>query len=282
MYWQTSHRKIDLDRPLIMGILNVTPDSFSDGGSFTTIDDALRRVEEMIAEGADIIDVGGESTRPGSARIAADEEIRRTVPVVEAIVKRFDTPVSIDTTKCSVARSAMDAGAEIINDISGLRWDDGVANVAAETSAGLVLMHSRGDFGSMHTQTPVDDIFAEVTAGFRSSLELALSRGVSTHAIALDIGIGFGKTFEQNLELLAKLDNIVTEFEPYPLLVGVSRKSFIGKLLGGAPPDKRLSGSLASAAIAVFGGAKIIRVHDVRETVDALAVASAIRMERSK
>lgn len=282
MYWQTSHRKIDLDRPLIMGILNVTPDSFSDGGSFTTIDDALRRVEEMIAEGADIIDVGGESTRPGSARIAADEEIRRTVPVVEAIVKRFDTPVSIDTTKCSVARSAMDAGAEIINDISGLRWDDGVANVAAETSAGLVLMHSRGDFGSMHTQTPVDDIFAEVTAGFRSSLELALSRGVSTDAIALDIGIGFGKTFEQNLELLAKLDNIVTEFEPYPLLVGVSRKSFIGKLLGGAPPDKRLSGSLASAAIAVFGGAKIIRVHDVRETVDALAVASAIRMERSK
>ncbi len=282
MHWQIARRKLSLERPLVMGILNVTPDSFSDGGVFASPDNALRRAETMIAEGADIIDIGGESTRPGSVRVDADEERRRTAPVIEAIVKRFGKPVSIDTTRSAVAQSAIDAGAEIINDISGLRWDETLVAVAAETGAGLVLMHSRGGFDSMHSQPPVDDILAEVATGFRCSVGLAISRGVSENTIALDIGIGFGKTLEQNLELLAKLDNIVSEFETFPLLVGTSRKSFIGKLLGGVSPDQRLAGSLASAAIAVLGGAKILRVHDVKDTVDAVAIAAAVRMERVK
>lgn len=275
-YWQTCRRKISLDRPLVMGILNVTPDSFSDGGQFASIDDALCRAEVMIAEGAGIIDVGGESTRPGSKRVSVEEETARVVPIIEAVAKRFDTAVSIDTTKSEVAARALDAGAEIINDISGLRWDPRLANIAASADAGLVLMHSRGEFETMHSQPPVNNILTDVINDFRRAISTAHLKGVKHEQIVLDVGIGFGKSPEQNLELIAKLDNIAGEFENLPILVGASRKSFIGNVSGGAPPSERLGGSIAAAIAAVANGAKIVRVHDVAATSQALAVTSAI------
>ena len=271
MYWQTSRRKISLERPLVMGIVNVTPDSFSDGGAFMSPDTALKQAERLIAEGADILDIGGESTRPGSRQVSAEEEIGRVVLIVEAVARRFSTPISIDTTKSEVARQAINAGAEIINDISGLRFDERIAAVAAESNAGLVLMHSRGTFETMHTQLSVNDILAEVITDFKRSIVLAKTHGVSDAQIALDVGLGFGKTFEQNLELLAKLDKIVNDFKVYPMLVGASRKSFIGRILGDVPPTQRLGGSIAAALTAIRNGANIVRVHDVKETVAAIA-----------
>jgi len=262
-----------------MGILNVTPDSFSDGGRFSSLDTALKQAERMIDGGANIIDIGGESTRPGSQQISPDEEIERTVPVIEAIVKRFDVPISIDTSECAVAEAAVNAGAEIINDVSGLTWEPEIAQVAVKHRTGLVLMHLRGSFETMHTQPPVEDILQEVESSFRSSIERAVSAGVPLENIALDIGIGFSKTFEQNLELLAKLGKLKAQFSGFPLLVGTSRKSFLGKILGDAPPDQRLSGSIASAVIAVMNGANIVRVHNVKETADALRVTEAIRAQ---
>lgn len=274
--WRTSHRQIPLDRPLVMGILNVTPDSFSDGGRFANPDEAIAQAERMISEGADIIDIGGESTRPGSERIPTEIEIRRAVPVIGAVAKRFEIPISIDTTKEVVARAGVEAGAEIINDISGLRWEPGLAAVAAGAGAGIVLMHSRGEFSTMHSQEPVADIISEVAGELRIAIARAKSMGVQEDQIALDVGIGFGKTQEQNLELLARLDEMVREFPSYPMLAGVSRKSFLGRLLGEADPERRLGGSIAAATIAVLKGASIIRVHDVRETVSALRTILAI------
>lgn len=279
--WKISDRSLDpFSRPLVMAILNVTPDSFSDGGRFMTVDEALRQAERLITGGADIIDIGGESTRPGSQRVSIEDETARTIPVIEAISKRFDTSISIDTTKSVVAGRAVEAGASIINDISGLRFDEAIAAVAAQTGAGLVLMHSRGDFSEMHTQPVVDDIIAEVTAGFDRSITLARAHGVTDEQIVLDIGVGFGKTLEQNLELLAKLDKIKAEFKAFPMLVGASRKSFIGKILGDVPPSERLAGSLAAAIVAVQNGANILRVHDVSETVQAIRVVAAIGREK--
>jgi len=276
-YWKTSRRKIPLDRPLVMGVLNVTPDSFSDGGKFDSVETARRRAEQMIAEGADIIDLGGESTRPGSKRVPVNEEISRVVPAIKAIKDKFDTPLSIDTTKSEVAEAAVDAGAEIINDISGLRFDERIGDIAVARGTGLVLMHSLGEFETMHSQPPVEDIIDEVVNDFRRSTALAEKAGVKPKQIVLDVGIGFGKTLEQNLELIAKLDKLVSEFENFPLLVGTSRKSFIGKLLGGAGTEGRLGGSLATGIIAVMNGARILRVHDIRETVQALSIVGAIR-----
>lgn len=262
-----------------MAILNVTPDSFSDGGKFFSVDEALKQAEKLIADGADILDVGGESTRPKSKRVSAEEEIRRVVPVIEAIAKRFEIPISIDTSKGEVAEKAVEAGAEIINDVSGLRFDEGIAEVAAKYKTGLVLMHLRGEFESMHTQEPVADILTEVSNGFRWSIGKAKSFGVNEGQIALDIGIGFSKTFEQNLELIAKLDKLVKEFSQCAMLVGASRKSFIGKILDDAPVDQRLYGALAANAIAVWNGANILRVHDVRETVETLRVLDSIQKQ---
>ena len=276
-YWKTSRRKIPLDRPLVMGVLNVTPDSFSDGGKFDSVETARRRAEQMIAEGADIIDLGGESTRPGSKRVPVNEEISRVVPAIKAIKDKFDTPLSIDTTKSEVAEAAVDAGAEIINDISGLRFDERIGDIAVARGTGLVLMQSLGEFETMHSQPPADHIIDEVLNDFRRSTALAEKAGVKPKQIVLDVGIGFGKTLEQNLELIAKLDKLVSEFENFPLLVGTSRKSFIGKLLGGAGTEGRLGGSLATGIIAVMNGARILRVHDIRETVQALSIVGAIR-----
>ncbi len=262
-----------------MAILNVTPDSFSDGGEIANVDDALRQAEKFTAAGADIIDIGGESTRPGGERVSVDEEIGRVVPVIQAITDRFDIPVSIDTTKAEVAEAALGAGAEIINDISGLRFDERIAEVAARTKSGLILMHSRGEFETMHTQEPVADILVDVCTGFRSSLEKAETAGVAQNHIVLDVGIGFGKTLEQNLELIGKLDRLIADFPQYPMLVGASRKSFIGKILDDAPVNERLRGSLAVAAIAIWNGAKVVRVHDVAETLEMVRTVEAIRHE---
>ncbi len=285
--WKTSKRELDYSaRTLVMGILNVTPDSFSDGGKFASADDALKRVGQMIAEGMDVLDIGGESTRPqgagqaGSARVSADEEIARVVPVIEAVSKNFDIPISIDTSKAEVAEAAVDAGAEIINDISGLRFDEKIAEIAVQKKTGLVLMHLRGTFETMHKQEPVSDIIQEVKNGLKWSIEKALEYGVDKGRIALDIGLGFSKTFEQNFELMARLEQISGEFSGYPLLFGSSRKSFIGKALGDAPVTERLSGSLAAAALAVWNGAAIIRTHDVKETAHAVRVVEAIKGQK--
>ena len=282
MFWKTSKRELELTRPLVMAILNVTPDSFSDGGKFADPEAARQQAQRLIAAGADIIDIGGESTRPGSSRISAEEEKARVVPVIEAVSKSFDIPISIDTSKSEVARAALDAGAEIINDISGFRFDNEIASVAAKSRAGLVLMHSRGEFEAMHSQPPVDDIMAEVEADFRRSTSFALEHGVGTEQVVLDIGIGFGKTLDQNLELLGKLDRLVADFPQFPMLLGTSLKSFIGKLLDDAPPQKRMIGSLATAAVAIWNGARVLRAHDVNETVEAAKMVWSIRQERYK
>ncbi len=270
------------ERTLIMGILNVTPDSFSDGGQFVSLDAAFAHAEQMISEGADIIDVGGESTRPGGEPVTVEEEIKRVVPVIEALAQRTDIPISVDTTKSEVARVALDAGAAIVNDISALRFDFYVADAVARAGAGLVLMHSRGTPATMHRLPPVADVMHEVTHSLRASINMAERRGVKRESIVIDPGIGFGKSQDQNLELLAKLDQLIAVFPDYPLLIGTSRKSFIGRLLADetgtpAPAEDRLYGTLATITTAVLHGAHIIRVHDVKATVDTIRVTHSIR-----
>jgi dihydropteroate synthase len=270
------------ERTLIMGILNVTPDSFSDGGQFVTLDTALAQAEKMIAEGADIIDVGGESTRPGGEPVSFQEEIERVVPVIEALVKRTEVPISVDTTKSEVARAALDAGAAIVNDISALRFDFYVADAVARAGAGLVLMHSRGTPATMHRSPPVADIMHEVIHSLRASINMAERRGVKRESIVIDPGIGFGKSQEQNLELIAKLDQLIDAFPDYPLLIGTSRKSFIGRILADesgtpAPAEDRLHGTMATITAAILHGAHIVRVHDVKATIETIRVAESIR-----
>jgi dihydropteroate synthase len=270
-------------RTLVMGVLNVTPDSFSDGGKFLSLDSALAHAEQMIAEGADIIDIGGESTRPGGAAIvSAEEEQERVLPIIRELVKRSRVPISIDTTKALVARAALDAGASIVNDISGLRFDSQIADEVAKSGAGLVLMHSRGNPGTLHGLPPVADIIEEVTSSLRTSIALAEQHGVKRESIVIDPGIGFGKSQEQNVELIAKLDQLIATFPDFPLLIGTSRKSFIGRILAdengnAAPVEERLHGSMASLTAAVLKGAHIVRVHDVQAAVETTRVAEAIR-----
>ena len=273
------------ERTLIMGILNVTPDSFSDGGQFFSLDAALAEAEKMISEGADIIDVGGESTRPGGEPVSFDEEIKRVVPVIEALSRRFDTPLSVDTTKSEVARAALDAGAAVVNDVSALRFDFYIADAVARAGAGLVLMHSRGTPATMHRLPPVAEIMEEVVSSLRASVRMAERRGVKHESIVIDPGIGFGKSQEQNLELIARLDELIAAFPDYPLLIGTSRKSFIGRILADssgtpAPASERLYGTLATIAISVLKGAQIVRVHDVKATRDAVRIADLIRVRR--
>jgi dihydropteroate synthase len=271
------------ERTLVMGILNVTPDSFSDGGEFFSLDNAIAHAEQMIAEGADIIDVGGESTRPGGAAIvSAAEELNRVLPVITALSKRTTIPISVDTTKASVARAALDAGAAIVNDISALRFEPEIADEVAKSDAGLVLMHSRGTPGALHGLPPVADIIEEVTNSLRNSIAIAEQRGVKRESIVIDPGIGFGKSQEQNVELIAKLDQIIAAFPDFPLLIGTSRKSFLGRILADgngnpAPSDERLHSTMASTAAAILKGAHIVRVHDVKEGLETVEVVDAIR-----
>lgn len=276
--WKLARRSLAYaERTLVMGVLNVTPDSFSDGGQFFAFDRAIAQAEQLIADGADIIDVGGESTRPGSEFVSEAEELRRVVPVIARIVSSSSVPISIDTTKSSVARAALEAGAEIVNDISGLRFDPAIADEVARSKAGLLLMHSRGTPKDMQQLPPVEDIMSEVISGLRESVAVAERHGVARTRIAIDPGIGFGKTVEQNVELIAKLNQLASAFPDLPLMIGTSRKSFIGKLLNGAPADERLYGTIASIVAAIMNGAHIVRVHDVKATVEAVTVADAIK-----
>ena len=282
--WQIKGRTLPIgERTLVMGILNVTPDSFSDGGQFFSLDKALEHAHQIIAEGADIIDVGGESTRPGSeGPVSAEDEIKRVVPVIEALAKYTTIPISVDTTKSEVAQAALEAGASIVNDVSALRFDFYIADAVAKTGAGLVLMHSRGTPATMHRLPAVADIMLEVTSSLRASIKMAQRRGVKHESIAVDPGIGFGKSQLQNLELIAKTDQLVAAFPDLPILVGTSRKSFIGKLLADqagepAPADQRAAGTLASVAAAVIGGAHLVRVHQVKPTVECVKVIDAIK-----
>jgi dihydropteroate synthase len=265
------------ERTLVMGVLNVTPDSFSDGGQFYSTDSAVERALQMVAEGADILDIGGESTRPGSAFVSEAEELQRVIPVIKRLTAEESIPISVDTTKSAVARAALEAGAEIINDISALRFDPAIADEVVRANAGLVLMHSRGTPKTMQQLPPVKDILNEVVGGLRESIVIAHQRGVASESIAIDPGIGFGKTAEQNIELIAKLDQLAREFADFPILIGTSRKSFIGKLLDNAPADERLHGTIASIAASVLNGAHIVRVHDVKPAVEAVRVVEAIR-----
>ena len=279
--WKIAGGAIRADEfPCVMGILNVTPDSFSDGGKFFDEDAAHQRIAEMVRDGARIIDVGGESTRPGARTVTADDESRRVLPAIKHAFENFSVAISVDTTKREVARRSLEAGAHIINDISGLRFEPELAEEVAAHGAGLVLMHSPGASNSvetLHTSPPVADIMREVTDDLRRGVDEALRRGVSESQIAVDPGIGFGKTQEQNIELLARLDEIVERLVPLPVLVGTSRKRFIGRLLDDAALGERLHGTVATVAVAVLKGASVVRVHDVKPAFDALRVARAIR-----
>lgn len=277
--WKLPRHTLPLGkRTLVMGIVNLTPDSFSQGGRRLTRRRAWEQSELMIANGVDIIDIGGESTRPGASPVSEEEEIRRIRKYLGIMVlANNQVPYSIDTTKAVVARIALEAGVEIVNDISGLRFDPSIAEVAAHHQAGLILMHSRGTLETMHEQEPVEDIMTEVAAGWRRSITEAESRGVSRDKIVLDPGIGFSKTQAQNIELVARLDRLSREFSDFPLLIGTSRKSFIGRLLSGAPVNKRIHGTMATVAAAVLRGAQIVRVHDVRAAVETVRVIDAIK-----
>jgi dihydropteroate synthase len=265
------------ERTLLMAVLNVTPDSFSDGGQFYEAERALARARELIAEGADIIDVGGESTRPGAEPVTAEEELRRIVPVVEYLTRHTEAVISVDTTKAEVARAGLLAGAEIINDISALRFDFHIADEVAKAGAGLVLMHSRGTPATMHRLPPVPDILEEVTRSLRRSIAMAERRGVQAGSIVLDPGIGFGKSQEQNVLLLARLDELRNRLPGFPILVGTSRKSFIGRLLEGAPVGERSYGTMATVTAAILKGAQIVRVHDLSAARETVRVADAIK-----
>jgi dihydropteroate synthase len=281
--WQIKDRALTIgQRTLVMGILNVTPDSFSDGGKFLSFENAIDHGKRMRDEGADLIDVGGESTRPASSGpVSAEEEIDRVVPVINVLAKALDVPISIDTTKSEVARAALDAGAGIVNDVSALRFDFYIADVAARAGAGLILMHSRGTPATMHRLPAVADIMHEVTTSLSASIKMAERRGLKRESIAIDPGIGFGKSQEQNAELIDKLDQLKAAFSDLPILIGTSRKSFIGRILADeagdpAPADRRMYGSMASVAAAVMKGANIVRVHDVKAAIETVKVIDAI------
>jgi len=258
---------------LVMGILNVTPDSFSDGGDFLDHGKAVLRGLELSAEGADWIDVGGESTRPGAQAVDAEEEMRRVLPVVEALSKQGLT-VSIDTTKASVAKAAIEAGAAIINDVSAMKMDEDMADVAARAGAPVVLMHMRGTPRTMQSDTVYQDLMGEVFGWLSARIEYAVSKGIDRESIIIDPGLGFGKSYEGNLELLSRL----REFKSLgrPILVGASRKSFIGKAMGGAEVSERLIGTVAASSVAIMNGAAILRVHDVKEAREAARVTDAV------
>ena len=271
--WKTARRELPLTRPLIMGILNVTPNSFSDGNRFLAPEAAIDRALEMAEQGADIIDIGGESTRPGAETVEAAEELRRVLPVLRQLNGKLHCAISIDTWKSQVAREALAAGAEIINDISGFTFDNEMPLLAASSGAGVVLMHTRGTPDVMGKDTHYEDLLAEITHGLKQSVQLAIAAGVEQERIVIDPGIGFGKDAAANLEILRRLQ----EFHSLglPILIGTSRKSFIGKALGRDTGD-RLCGTAATVALAIAKGAAVLRVHDVREMRDVADMTHAI------
>ena len=264
--------------PLVMGILNVTPDSFSDGGKFTNIDAALQQVEQMIAHGAKIIDIGGESTRPGAAEVTEADEVNRVIPILKSIKQRFDVAVSIDTSKASVMTEAVNYGADMINDVRALQ-NKGCIEAVAQSEALVCLMHMQGLPRTMQDNPKYDDVVEDIKIFLSDRVESCINAGINKERIVLDPGFGFGKTLEQNYELLARMDEFSTM--SLPVLAGISRKSMIGNLLQ-RPVEQRLAGSLATAIIAAQKGAKIIRVHDVKETVDALTILHTVNIAKAK
>jgi dihydropteroate synthase len=269
-------RALEITRPLIMGILNVTPDSFSDGGRYPGPDEAIEAARRMIDDGADIIDVGGESTRPGSEPVSPETELDRVIPVIRGIRSFTERPISIDTTKAGVAREALAAGADIVNDISAFRFDKEMIEVVAEASVPIVLMHMQGKPKTMQHDPFYTDCINEIMQFFSERIHYCLNYGITQDRLILDPGIGFGKRLGDNLMILSK----VGEFRRFdcPVMVGASRKSFIG-MAGGttSAPETRIGGSIAAALIAIINGASIIRVHDIPETIEAIKIYQAIR-----
>jgi dihydropteroate synthase len=271
-----NHRfqKLELGRrTLIIGVLNVTPDSFSDGGLFTEVEAAVGHAERMVAEGADIVDVGGESSRPGADPVPAEVEMDRVLPVIEKLAKTIEIPISIDTYKSSVARHALDVGACIVNDISALRSDQDMAAVVAEARVPVVLMHMKGTPKDMQLDPRYGSLISEIISFLRTRIQAAVDAGISPNQIIIDPGIGFGKTVQHNLEIIRRL----REFKSLgrPILIGTSRKSFIGKVLD-LPADDRLEGTAATVAIAIANGADIVRVHNVKEIARVVRMTDAI------
>ncbi len=264
---------LDLAFPSIMGVVNVTPDSFSDGGRYLAADDALAQGLALVREGAAIVDIGGESTRPGSEPVPADEELRRVLPVVEALAERVGAPISVDTTKAEVARRALDAGAALVNDVSALRADPAMVEVVAELGAPVCLMHMQGAPKTMQEDPHYDDVVDDVLQFLEERMAFALARGVAEDQLLLDPGIGFGKTVEHNLTLLRHLDRFVALGRP--VVLGTSRKRFLGAILGSEPGD-RVIGTVATTVIGLLAGAHVFRVHDVKPNFEALRVALAV------
>lgn len=276
MYWQCRQDRLNIGaQPMIMGILNATPDSFSDGGCYLSVDAAVARGREMLAQGADIIDIGGESTRPGAAPVDAPTEMRRVLPVIEALAAVPGVRISIDTAKAAVAREALRAGACIINDVTAMEGDPDMAAVVRETGAGVVLMHMRGTPRTMQDAPQYGDVVVEVADWLAGRLAAAGVAGIAPEAVVLDPGIGFGKTAAHNIALIAGLDRIARLGRP--VLAGLSRKRFIGLLSGVEEAADRVAGSLAALTAAILHGASILRVHDVAASVQAARVAAALR-----
>lgn len=262
------------ERTLVMGVLNVTPDSFSDGGLYLDAEEAVARALAMERAGADILDIGGESTRPGSKGISAKEELRRILPVLEKLRGHIKIPISVDTSKAEVAEAAADAGAEILNDVTALRADPRLTEIARRRKLPIILMHMRGEPRSMQKKPFARNVMRDVTMGLRRAVATARRAGISKSQIVLDPGIGFGKSGTQNYQLLQKLPEFARM--GFPLLVGTSRKGFLGKALGGVPENQRVWGTAATVAASILGGAHIVRVHDVAEMVQVARVADAI------
>jgi dihydropteroate synthase len=259
----------------IMGILNVTPDSFSDGGQYFDKSTAINRAMQMVEDGADLIDIGGESTRPGSEPLPLEEELRRIIPVLEPLAKEIAIPISIDTYKSEVARRALDAGASMVNDISGLRFDLEMPKVVAAYKVPVVIMHVKGTPQNMQINPVYAALIPDILDYLREGIRIATESGIPEEMIIIDPGIGFGKRFEHNLEIIHNLHEFA-QLEK-PVLIGPSRKAFIGKILGDKPPDERLEGTAAAVAISIMNGANIVRVHDVREMVKVAKVADAVK-----
>jgi dihydropteroate synthase len=271
-------QSLDLGRrTLVMAIVNVTPDSFADGGQRFDPDVAVRDAVRMVADGADILDVGGESTRPGAAPVDEEEELRRVAPVIEALRARVDVPISIDTYKARVADRALDLGATMVNDVSALAYDPALAAVVARRRAAVVLMHNRGRSSDMYRLASYDDVAAEVAAELGEAIRRAEAAGIARAQIIVDPGIGFAKRAEHSVELLARLDGSELASLERPILAGPSRKSFLNAVLGERPPEARVWGTAAAVTAAVLKGAHIVRVHDVKEMVQVVRVAEAIR-----
>jgi len=273
-----SRYDLDLGRKThVMGILNVTPDSFSDGGLHFDRQTAIESGIQMVKDGADILDIGGESTRPGSVPVSLEEELKRTIPVIEELSRSVAVPISIDTYKAEVARKALEAGASMVNDISGLRFDPDMPKTVARHNIPVVMMHIKGRPRDMQQNPRYEALIPEIMDYFRISIRLARKFGIPDNMMIIDPGIGFGKTFDHNLEILNNLEQF-TLLEK-PLLVGPSRKAFLGKILGDAPAAERLEGTAAAVAVSIIKGANIIRVHDVKEMVKVARVVDAIRRE---